>query len=192
MDRETQKTIVAAFPELLARCTRGHSVVEAVAAVHGIPGYLLGLLSTAFLNAERWPVTEAMLREATGFSNSRLGAREPARGQDPAGSGAHREPSDDQMGPVLVAGALGFALLNVAYSGQTSVLMPLLVRDVLRGDAATFGAITAAFGAGAILAALMLTRIRITHAGSGSTCSSSRRLSRWSRWGSSRTSQACW
>ncbi len=69
--------------------------------------------------------------------------------------------------PWVVAGALGFALLNVAYSGQTSVLMPLLVRDVLRGDAATFGAITAAFGAGAILAALMLTRIRIAHAGIG-------------------------
>lgn len=69
--------------------------------------------------------------------------------------------------PWVVAGALGFALINVAYSGQTSVIMPLLVRDVLRGDAATFGGITAAFGIGAVLAGVMFAQIRIGRAGIG-------------------------
>lgn len=69
--------------------------------------------------------------------------------------------------PWVVAGALGYALLNLAYSGQTSVIMPLLVRDVLRGDAATFGAITAAFGAGAVVAGVVLAQTRIGRAGIG-------------------------
>jgi hypothetical protein len=73
MDRETQRGIVARFHPFLDRCTLGHSVLEAVAADHAIPAYLVGLLSTAFLRAERWPVTEAMLRQATGSATSRFG-----------------------------------------------------------------------------------------------------------------------
>jgi MFS family permease len=67
--------------------------------------------------------------------------------------------------PWVVAAALGYALGNLAYSGQTSVVMPLLVRDVMHGDAATFGTITAAFGIGAIFAAAVLAQVRTVRAG---------------------------
>jgi hypothetical protein len=74
MDRETQRSVAGQLHPFLDRCTGGHDVLEAVAAGHSIPAYLVGLLSTAFLRAERWPVTEAMLRQATGSATSRFGA----------------------------------------------------------------------------------------------------------------------
>jgi MFS family permease len=67
--------------------------------------------------------------------------------------------------PWIVASVLVFAVGNLAYSGQTSVIVPVFVRDVLRGDATTFGAITAAFGVGALGAAMFLAQVRIGHAG---------------------------
>lgn len=69
--------------------------------------------------------------------------------------------------PWVIAGALAYAVLNIAYAGQTSVIMPLLVRDVLHGDAGTFGSITAAFGVGAVLAGLVLAQARVARAGVG-------------------------
>jgi MFS family permease len=69
--------------------------------------------------------------------------------------------------PWIIAGALAYALGNVAYSGQTSVIVPLFVRDVLRGDATTLGAITAAFGVGALGAAIVLAQVRVGRAGIG-------------------------
>lgn len=79
MHRETQRSVADRFHPFLDRCTGGHDVLEAVAADHAIPAYLVGLLSTAFLRAERWPVTEAMLRQATGSATSRLGAEHWSR-----------------------------------------------------------------------------------------------------------------
>ncbi len=74
MDRELRQTIVEAFPDFLGRCTRGHVVLETVAAKYALPSYLLGLLNTAYLSAERWPVTEADLRRANpGSERSRFG-----------------------------------------------------------------------------------------------------------------------
>jgi hypothetical protein len=39
-DWELRLKVVAAFPEFLRRCTRGHAVLEAVAAAHALPSYL--------------------------------------------------------------------------------------------------------------------------------------------------------
>lgn len=75
MDSDITKHIADTFPEFLRRCTRGHAVVDAVAAEYSLPSYLLGLMNTAYLSAERWPITEAALREANpGSERSRFGA----------------------------------------------------------------------------------------------------------------------
>lgn len=63
-DRELRRRVVAAFPEFLSRCTRGHAVLEAVAAEYSLPSYLLGLMNTAYLTAEQSAITEADLRSA--------------------------------------------------------------------------------------------------------------------------------
>src|SRR6266542_1867209 len=63
-DRELRLKVVAAFPDFLRRCTHGHEVVEAVAATYSVPSYLVGLMNTAYLSAEQWPITEATLRKA--------------------------------------------------------------------------------------------------------------------------------
>ncbi|MFN2519488.1 MAG: MFS transporter [Candidatus Limnocylindria bacterium] len=53
----------------------------------------------------------------------------------------------------------GFALVNAAIVGPLVVGLPVLVRDVLRGDASTFGAINAAVGVGEIVATLLVARL---------------------------------
>ncbi len=73
-DRELRLKVVAAFPDFLRRCTHGHEVVEAVAATYSVPSYLVGLMNTAYLSAEQWPITEATLRKANPRSErSRFG-----------------------------------------------------------------------------------------------------------------------
>lgn len=73
-DRELRRRVVAAFPEFLSRCTRGHAVLEAIAAEYSLPSYLLGLMNTAYLTAEQSAITEADLRAANpGSERSRMG-----------------------------------------------------------------------------------------------------------------------
>jgi MFS family permease len=67
--------------------------------------------------------------------------------------------------PWLWIGSATLALLNLTYGGQTSVMMPLLVADVMRGNAATFGTINSAYGVGIILASVALTGVRIRRTG---------------------------
>lgn len=71
MDRETQLAIVSALHDLLPRCTRGHAPLDQVAADHAVPAYLVGLMNTAFMTTDQWPVTEAMLRRIA--PHSRVG-----------------------------------------------------------------------------------------------------------------------
>ena len=60
---------------------------------------------------------------------------------------------------------LYFMLVNIAYAGQYTVTMPLLVRDRLAGDASLYGVITAAMGVGGIIAALVLGGLRVHRPG---------------------------
>lgn len=54
---------------------------------------------------------------------------------------------------------LYFMVVNVAYAGQAGVMTPLLVRDVLAGDAETFGVIMSAYGIGTILASIVIAQL---------------------------------
>lgn len=56
-------------------------------------------------------------------------------------------------------------LVNFAYAGQSGVMTPLLVRDVMKGDAQTFGAIMSAYGVGTILASIVVTQLVIRRPG---------------------------
>jgi DHA3 family tetracycline resistance protein-like MFS transporter len=60
--------------------------------------------------------------------------------------------------PWLWTTNLYFMLVNVAFAGQ-SVMTALLVRDVLRGDAQTYGVINSAYGVGTILASIAIARL---------------------------------
>ena len=60
---------------------------------------------------------------------------------------------------------LYFMLVNVAYAGQAGVMTPLLVRDVLAGDAETFGLIMTAYGVGTILASIVIAQLAIRRPG---------------------------
>jgi len=52
-----------------------------------------------------------------------------------------------------------FMIVNIAYAGQTGVMTPLLVRDELRGDAAVYGVISAAYGVGTIVASIVVAQL---------------------------------
>jgi transmembrane secretion effector len=67
--------------------------------------------------------------------------------------------------PWLWIGSLYFALANLAFGGQAAVMTPLLVRDVLHGDAAMFGAINTAYGFGVVLGGAALLGVRVTRTG---------------------------
>lgn len=60
---------------------------------------------------------------------------------------------------------LYFMVVNVAYAGQSGVMTPLLVRDVLAGDAETFGVIMSAYGVGTILASIVIAQLTIRRPG---------------------------
>lgn len=65
----------------------------------------------------------------------------------------------------LWLGSLGYAALNLAYAGQAPVMTPLLVSEVLQGDAATLGAIGTAYGVGLVLGGVALGQIPVARAG---------------------------
>jgi MFS family permease len=58
-----------------------------------------------------------------------------------------------------------FSVINLLVFGPMSVGLPVLVRDVLRGDAAVFGALTASLGAGQIVAGIILGQATIRRSG---------------------------
>ena len=58
-----------------------------------------------------------------------------------------------------------FMLVNVAYVGQSGVMTPLLVRDVLLGSAETFGVLISAYGVGTIVASVAVSQLTIRRPG---------------------------
>lgn len=60
---------------------------------------------------------------------------------------------------------LYFMVVNFAYAGQSGVMTPLLVRDVLQGNAETFGVIMSAYGVGTILASIVIAQLAIRRPG---------------------------
>jgi len=58
-----------------------------------------------------------------------------------------------------------FMLVNVAYAGQSGVMTPLLVRDVLAGNAETFGVLMSAYGVGTIVASVVVAQLTIRRPG---------------------------
>jgi MFS family permease len=60
---------------------------------------------------------------------------------------------------------LYFMVVNFAYAGQSGVMTPLLVRDVLAGNAETFGTIMSAYGVGTILASIVIAQLAIRRPG---------------------------
>ena len=58
-----------------------------------------------------------------------------------------------------------FSVINLVIFGPMNVGLPLLVRDVLRADAAVFGALMASLGAGQIVAGLILGQATIRRSG---------------------------
>ena len=58
-----------------------------------------------------------------------------------------------------------FMLVNVAYVGQSGVMTPLLVRDVLFGSAETFGVLISAYGVGTIVASVAVSQLTIRRPG---------------------------
>jgi MFS family permease len=60
---------------------------------------------------------------------------------------------------------LYFMVVNFAYAGQSGVMTPLLVRDVLAGNAETFGAIMSAYGVGTILASIVIAQLAVRRPG---------------------------
>ena len=74
LDRPTRRAVLAELPIFIARCTRGHAVLEAVSERHGLAAHTLGLLHTAYLARGGSPVTEAILRASLPYATrSRLG-----------------------------------------------------------------------------------------------------------------------
>jgi len=67
--------------------------------------------------------------------------------------------------PWLWTATLYFMLVNIAFAGQSGVMTPLLVRDVLGGGAAMFGALTAAYGVGTIGASVLIAQATIRRPG---------------------------
>ncbi len=67
--------------------------------------------------------------------------------------------------PWLWTATLYFMLVNVAFVAHAAVTTPLLVRDVLGGGAAMFGAITAAYGAGTIAASVVVAQLAVSRPG---------------------------
>lgn len=60
---------------------------------------------------------------------------------------------------------LYFMVVNFAYAGQSGVITPLLVRDVLAGNAESFGVIMSAYGVGTILASIVIAQLAIRRPG---------------------------
>jgi MFS family permease len=60
---------------------------------------------------------------------------------------------------------LYFMLVNVAYAGQSGVMTPLLVRDVMRGNAETFGLLMSAYGVGTIVASVVVAQLAVQRPG---------------------------
>ena len=60
---------------------------------------------------------------------------------------------------------LYFMVVNFAYAGQAGVMTPLLVHDVLAGDAETFGVIRSAYGVGTILASIVIAQLAVGRPG---------------------------
>lgn len=58
-----------------------------------------------------------------------------------------------------------FMAVNVAFAGQSGVMTPLLVRDVLLGNAETYGVINSAYGVGTILASIVIAQLAIRRPG---------------------------
>lgn len=67
--------------------------------------------------------------------------------------------------PWLWTSTLYFMLVNVAFAGQQGVMTPLLVRDVLGGTAAMYGAVIAAYGVGTIAASVVIAQLTIRRPG---------------------------
>ena len=61
--------------------------------------------------------------------------------------------------------SLYFMLVNVAYAGQSGVMTPLLVRDVMKGNAETFGLLMSAYGVGTIVASVAVAQLAIQRPG---------------------------
>ena len=60
---------------------------------------------------------------------------------------------------------VALTFINLSYGGQVGVMTPLFVRDALGAGAATFGAVTAAFGIGRIVGGVVLPQLSITRPG---------------------------
>ena len=60
---------------------------------------------------------------------------------------------------------VALTFINLSYGGQIGVMTPLIVRDTLSAGAATFGAVTAAFGLGRIVGGFILPQLHITRPG---------------------------
>jgi MFS family permease len=58
-----------------------------------------------------------------------------------------------------------FMLVNVAYAGQSGVMTPLLVRDVMKGNAETFGLLMSAYGVGTIVASVVVAQLALQRPG---------------------------
>jgi MFS family permease len=59
----------------------------------------------------------------------------------------------------------GWAVVILGQIGPLQIAMPILVRDVLHGDAGMFGAITAAIGVGEVVTSLALAQVHIRRLG---------------------------
>src|SRR5688572_13911128 len=67
--------------------------------------------------------------------------------------------------PWLWTTNLYFMMVNLAYAGQSGVMTPLLVRDVLGGDPETFGLLMSAYGAGTIVASVVIAQLALRRPG---------------------------
>jgi len=61
--------------------------------------------------------------------------------------------------------SLYFMLVNVAYAGQSGVMTPLLVRDVIKGNAETFGLLMSAYGVGTVVASVVVAQLAVQRPG---------------------------
>jgi MFS family permease len=69
--------------------------------------------------------------------------------------------------PWLWVSIFGWALVNAGTSGALIVALPLLVTDVLRGDARLYGTIVAALGVGQVIGTVVLGQLRVRRLGAG-------------------------
>jgi len=60
---------------------------------------------------------------------------------------------------------VALTFINLSYGGQIGVMTPLFVRDTLHAGAATFGAVTGAFGLGRIVGGFVLPQLHIARPG---------------------------